>query len=106
MVEETARIRIRRSNKWFGWFRRLWVLIDETKVHGLKHGEHITLTVTPGEHTIQVQMDWCKTAPFSVNCTKEETIDLECGSRQLWSSVLGIVLWPSRIFFVRREDQP
>ncbi len=107
MAEESARIRIRRNRRWFGRFRRLWVRIDGKKIQSLKHGELATLTVTPGEHTVQVQMDWCTSPPFSVECPKGETIDLDCGPVGLWSGVRGILLWPRSVFYVGfgRESQ-
>ena len=104
MEEESARIRIRRNTQpWFGLIRRLWVRIDGKKVYGLKHGELATLTVTPGEHIVQVQMDWCRTTPFPVACLTGETIDLECGPGPFWSIFPGMVLWPRRVFYVRNS---
>ena len=61
-----ATISITRPREWFGRFRKLGVLVDREVVARLKIGETVDLEVAPGQHLLQVKMDWCTSQEVQV----------------------------------------
>jgi hypothetical protein len=72
-----ARIKITRNNEYFGMGRGLKVFIDNTHVGDAGWNETSEFSVTPGQHVVYVEMDWCQSAPATVNLTDGDTSEFE-----------------------------
>lgn len=63
-----------------GWqdrFRAYVVLIDDRGVGKLKRGESARFELSPGPHTVQVAIDWKRSAAFDIS--GEERLAFLCG---------------------------
>ena len=68
------------------------VLIDGQDVGKLKPGQSLQLEVSPGPHSVQVAVDWKRSARFDVSGDREEVLTFRCGPRggalKAWSDML------------------
>jgi hypothetical protein len=91
----------------FGVARSLRVLVDGEDVGELFYWEHKHFGCKPGSHSVQVEMDWCRSEELLIEVQPGETIELECGSafRGLllwWVGLVAAFVAPGRVFIVRR----
>jgi len=77
-MSDSARIRLTRTQQWFGRFRGLAVLVDGEKRARLRCGQTVELEVPAGEHVVQVAMDWCRSTPLSVDCAPGSVHGFTC----------------------------
>ena len=64
-----------------GWrdrLRRYQVMIDGEQVASIKHGERIDLPVTPGKHTVFLQISWARSPRLEVELAPGQVVTLEC----------------------------
>jgi hypothetical protein len=77
-----AVIAIRRPANWVGASLRSFVVrIDGRRAGRIKRGTTGEFTVEPGEHTVEVSMDWFRSRPFRVVVEPGSRTDLAIGSR-------------------------
>lgn len=50
------------------------VLIDGAVVNLIKQGMKLQLDVPPGEHTLQLKIDWCSSKPIPFMATDKESL--------------------------------
>lgn len=64
-----------------GWrdrLRRYQVMIDGQQVAMIKHGQRIDVPVTPGRHTVFLQISWARSPRLEVDLDPGQTVALEC----------------------------
>ncbi len=64
-----------------GWrdrLRRYQVIIDGEQVAMIRRGERLDLPVTPGRHTVYLQISWARSPRLEVDVAPGEVIALEC----------------------------
>lgn len=71
-------------------FRSYKVFIDDREVGKLKRGESATFELSPGTHTVQVAIDWKRSASFTVS--GEQAHLFRCGPGGGAFKALGDVL--------------
>lgn len=78
-----------------GTLRKLNVKIDDVKVEGVKYKASHTYTVPPGMHKVVVVMDRMASAPFEVDLSEGETVNLVAKQNVgLWlMPLLGLFGW-------------
>ena len=81
-----------RDNAWYGRWRKLRVLLDDTEIGRVGSGKTESFDVAPGRHTLHVQMDWVKSEPATFTCGRGETFDVQCNSPRADSSLRDILL--------------
>ena len=54
------------------------VLIDNAPAGSVKAGEHVTVLVAPGPHTVQMKVDWCTSPALTVNAAPGAGTTLDC----------------------------
>ncbi|MFB6499311.1 hypothetical protein [Bacillus haynesii] len=62
MSKETY-IEIRRTSQFMNKMRKFSVLIDGVEAGKIKDGGRLRIDLEPGEHEIQVKIDWCVSKP-------------------------------------------
>jgi hypothetical protein len=67
------------ADGWQDRFRAYVVLIDNRAVGKLKRGESARFELSPGPHTVQVAIDWKRSAALEI--TGEERLAFLCGPR-------------------------
>jgi hypothetical protein len=82
------------------------VLIDGVEAAQIRDGQSISIPVSPGPHTVQLSMDWCRSKPAEFSVTEGEGIQFECGSSLGgWRMVLAalyITLLRNRYMWIRQ----
>jgi hypothetical protein len=77
--------------------RRYKVLLDGRQVSLIGRGERIVLPVEPGEHTLQLAIDWATSPPVALRVEVGEEVGMRCASN---ASPLTVLYW---ITFGRRR---
>ncbi len=77
--------------------RSYHVLIDGEDVGTIKQGQTISLDVAPGEHEMQLKIDWARSNLLRFD-GREPGLEIECGNSmtslpKLFLAVLYISLW-------------
>lgn len=62
----------------FGTYK---VLIDDEEAGRLRRGGSVQIQLQPGQHVVQVAIDWRRSASFEVTGDGEETYAFRCGPR-------------------------
>ena len=66
------------------------VLIDDREVGRVKRGQSASFELSPGPHTVQVAIDWKRSASFDV--AGEEVLAFRCGPGGSAMKALGDIL--------------
>lgn len=101
-VGDACLLRFLRDDRWFGNLRDLQVLVDGIPRAKVGSMGSVTVQVAPGEHTVEVKMDWCRTAPVFVECLPASTVQFLCSPRSMPVVLFVGFLAPSEVFTVRR----
>jgi hypothetical protein len=72
---KSGKVRITRGNERYGSVRKLNVLIDGRKVGTIGNKETREFDIDPGEHTIQVSMDWVRSRLLDVPIAEGQVIN-------------------------------
>jgi len=81
--------------------RRYHVKVDDQRVGSIKVGEVLHLPVTSGEHTLTIQIDWCRSHPLTVTKVPGKNLLLECGaSSQDWRCLFTIFARPRDYVYI------
>lgn len=75
-----ATIEITRRNDFFGRFRRLVLLVDGEVAARLKIRSTQIVEVPPGDHALQLKMDWCTSASVKISLRAGEQRRFVCKS--------------------------
>jgi len=93
-------IKIQRPWGNFGVIRRLKVWIDDTHVGNVRTNKSEVFEVSEAPHSVQVSMDWCKSAPCRVDLSNGGSIELVARTISFPAS-LFLAFWrPSVVFYV------
>jgi hypothetical protein len=80
-------------------------VIDGAVVAKVKRGASATVEVTPGEHTIWMKIDWCRSRIVRIALSENERVTLTArsGIRPLLLGLLYITIWRTR--YIELEEQ-
>ena len=70
----------------------------------MRNGETVKIPVGPGQHIVQVKLDWCRSEPLSLVLTPGQSCVLEAGCiAKSWHALeaLTAVFSPRRYLYVR-----
>jgi hypothetical protein len=95
----------RASESWRDRLRAYSLVIDGAVVEKVKRGESATVAVTPGEHTVWMKVDWCRSRIFRIELSDNERVTLTArsGIRSLLLGLLYITIWRTR--YIELEEQ-
>ena len=84
------------------------VLVDGGEAAQIRDGQSISVPVSPGTHTVQLKMDWCRSKPVEFSVREGKSVRFECGSSlggwRIILSVLYITLLRNRYMWIRQLD--
>ena len=81
--------------------RRYHVEIDGKRVGSIKVGEVQHFPLAPGEHTLTIKIDWCRSHPLKVTKIPCQNLLLECGaSSQDWRCLFTIFFRPRGYVYI------
>jgi membrane protease YdiL (CAAX protease family) len=103
-----TRLRLSRGSAVSDKLQAYKILIDGSEVGEIRDGQTAYLPVSPGSHTVQLRMDWCRSNPVEFGVGEGEVVRLECGSSlQGWRIVLAVLYLTflrNRYMWIRRLD--
>ena len=84
--------------------RAIRVLVDGQVVGKVGNNQQAQFALSPGRHTVQVAMDWCRCAPLELDLDENDTIPLLIAVPSMWSmdAFFGVFCWPGRVFGLTR----
>jgi hypothetical protein len=68
----------RRPGGWRDRLRRYRVMIDGQQVAWIKNGQQVDVPVTPGRHTVFLQISWARSPRLEVDAAPGQTVSLQC----------------------------
>jgi hypothetical protein len=72
-------ITVGRDKQLSAFLRGFLVVIDGSVVGSIRTGEIKHFPVAPGPHTVATKIDWCTSAPLSVEKRANENTSIRCG---------------------------
>jgi hypothetical protein len=87
---------VRPKSVWIDRFGSYKVLLDGNSVEKIRSGETVTLSVRPGAHRLQLQVDWTGSPELELDLQAGETAEVVVGrpgrifSRDGWLSLRRI----------------
>lgn len=98
---------INRENVYIDRLRSYKIIIDGKCYDKIKDGEIKNINIGPGNHTIYLTIDWCKSNKIDFNISENETIAFECGnSMNGWRiiiSLLYVTFLKNKYLWIRRK---
>lgn len=86
--------------------RRYVVLIDGVNRGTISNGGTLELTLEPGERTVQLKIDWCRSNPITLTVNDGDELHFQCGPNlEGVGLLLGfymVLFAPGRYLFLRR----
>ncbi|MBM6617997.1 hypothetical protein [Bacillus suaedaesalsae] len=77
-----AKLTIKRDSQFANKMRSYTVFLNGEEIGKIKNGETFNYILEPGENTLYLQIDWCKSKEHSFQVTSvEEEHVFQCGSR-------------------------
>jgi len=82
------------QHAWADRARDYRVLVDGQQRALLGNDATVQLPVTPGEHKVRMQIDWCRSRDLTVNIRHGEIVRLECqANSNPLAMLLYITIW-------------
>ena len=94
---------VRRENAWWqDRLRRYRVIVDEKEVARVGNGAEARISIPPGEHVVQMQIDWCYSNALSVVVQAGQAQPLVCGPNGApLLALLYITFWRRKYLWLR-----
>jgi hypothetical protein len=92
----------RRRDRW----RAYKVIIDEAQVGVVRDGCSESFSVTPGAHSVNLKLDWCKSDQVDLAVSDGNVIHLRCGPRGGSFTVLTDALFRSNSYLRLEKAEP
>lgn len=77
-----GKVRIQRSNQWYGGVRDYKIFLDNQKIGEVGMGDIKEFTIPDGEHQLFARIDWFETKKVSLNLEKDEVKEIILKSSQ------------------------
>ena len=77
-----GKVRIHRSNQWYGGVRDYKIFLDNEKIGEVGKGDTKEFTIPDGEHQLFAKLDWFETKKISLNVKKNEVKEINFKNSQ------------------------
>ena len=84
-------ISVKRSKRWLGAARKVYVVVDDQEIGVLKNGERKVFSVSPGTHKVFVRFCKIDTKPINVNIKSGEHISLKYNDKSQFG-IIGLCI--------------
>ena len=102
-------LRISRQDEFRDKIRSYKIILDNTYCGDIKSGQVKSLDVTPGNHTIYLKIDWCRSNKVDFNISDNETIEFECGNAmngwRILLSFIYITFLKSKYLWIKTKSE-
>ena len=82
-----CKIQIKRDSGWADRVRNYKVLVDDVEIGEIGNGKIETYNLEPGQHTLQLTIDWCSSNEIAFELAPRETMKFSCGSSLRGSNI-------------------
>ena len=83
------------------------IMIDGNCYDEIKCGEIKNINLDPGNHTIYLKIDWCRSNKIEFTISENETVEFECGnSMNKWRillAILYITFFKNKYLWIRKK---
>jgi hypothetical protein len=89
-----GKVRIHRSNQWYGGVRDYKIFLDNQKIGEVGKGDTKEFNIPEGEHQLFAKIDWFETKKISLNLKKDEEreIVLKSSEKSKWTIPIIFIL--------------
>ncbi|MCC8358914.1 hypothetical protein [Salinimicrobium sediminilitoris] len=89
-----GKLRIHRSNQWYGGVRDYKIFLDNQKIGEVGKGDIKEFNIPDGEHQLFAKIDWFETKKISLNLEKDEEreIVLKSSDKSKWTIPVIFIL--------------
>lgn len=92
MRGECIILKVSRQDEFRDTIRSYKIILDDIYCEDIKSGETKDLEVTPGNHTIYLKIDWCRSNKIDFYVSNNEIIEFECGnSMSGWKILFALI---------------
>lgn len=97
-----AQIVVRRSAAWGDKLREYRIIVDGAACGSIAERGEARIAVAPGRHVVRLKIDWCWSAPLTVDVEDGKEHVLECGpNANPFLVLLYISFWKNRYLWLR-----
>ena len=101
---EKSIITITRGKEWFGVCRGLKVYVDDVLAGKVGWNTSTDFLVEPGNYTIHVEMDWCKSGPLKIQMGAGQRTDLHVTIPDKWfKRFINLLCDPYHYFSLKKS---
>ena len=95
----------RPQKKWQDKLRAYEIFIDGNRVGAITQGDEVSVPVTPGQHKLQLKIDWCCSPVVEVDLTDGSTFEISCGpNSKPWLALAYTTFWREKYIWVRASQ--
>jgi hypothetical protein len=98
MSDET-RLTVHRTTSYADRLRAYKVIVDGSLAGTVGAGQSVSIPMTPGRHTLVLQIDWCGSEEIPFEARTGEHVTFECGS-----SLAGWRVFLAAYYFLLRTQ--
>ena len=102
---QSAAVSIRRTSQYANRFSKFSVWVDNSRVGTIEDGDRVRFSLTPGQHSVFLKIDCCKSESITLTLTPGDEIPLVCGSDMVgWHILLWIFYLISGNYIYLRQE--
>lgn len=83
------------------------IMIDGNCYEEIKCGEIKNINLDPGNHTIYLKIDWCRSNKIDFTILENETVEFECGNPiskwRILSPIIYITFLKNKYLWIRKK---
>ncbi|MDN5388993.1 MULTISPECIES: hypothetical protein [Bacillus] len=107
-MNNEAYVEVNRTSQLMNKMRKFSVLIDGVEAGKIKDGGRLRIDLEPGEHEIQVKIDWCVSQALRFTLDEGEALKFRCGSPvrgwKMFFSLFYVLADPEKYSFIVLEE--
>ena len=73
-------LKLKRAAEFANWLRAYHVLVDGERVAKIRNGRQIAVEIAAGHHTVELELDWCRSNRVDIEVRDGRPVRLRCGS--------------------------
>ncbi|MDP4504018.1 hypothetical protein [Nonomuraea turcica] len=96
----------RQRSGWRDRSRAYTVLIDGAQVGSLRRGGVLEIDVSPGQHVVQLKIDWTGSAPHNITVPPASEVNMIACSGKAWRALIDMITGAEWCTLQVIEDRP
>jgi hypothetical protein len=89
---------------WQDSMRDYLIFVDGNKLGSIANGAEVTLSIEPGQHTVQLKIDWCSSPTLAIPMADGQDVTLYCGPNcKPWLTLFYAIFLRNNYLWLRFE---